>query len=329
MEKDTKKKKSGLRKAMLPAFAMLLASVLSLTTMTYAWFTQGTEADVGEFQLDVAAGGGLEISTTGMDGSWKSTITSEEIQTIEAIQTFQASSKLTPVSTVGAISAEGKLSFYTAHIDDTSAHQITSVTEAEGGYLVFALYFRNGESSEKNISVDGTAFKHVTEKTDYAHLATRVAFVNSGWHVATSANSDQYTNGETGGNAKIYDTNSDNHTQEGLADFRANGVDTLIVNSEGVTHDNFQSGALKYYGVKGEYNNPDTKQPAFGRFTEQSEVTELVTPAVGTDTFFTLQPASITKITVYIWVEGQDVDCTNYISSHHLQASLKFSVKGA
>ena len=43
-------------------------------------------------------------------------------------------------------------------------------------------------------------------------------------------------------------------------------------------------------------------------------------------TLFELEPTELAKITVYIWLEGQDVDCTNEIGHEaQLLISLQFA----
>ena len=44
-------------------------------------------------------------------------------------------------------------------------------------------------------------------------------------------------------------------------------------------------------------------------------------------TFMTLT-AGITKIRVYMWVEGQDVDCENQASGSDISFNLQFAVDG-
>ncbi|MCQ2399658.1 MAG: hypothetical protein MJ072_04040, partial [Clostridia bacterium] len=60
-------KKSNFKKAALPVFAMLIASILSLTSVTYAWFTASTTATVDQIDVNVQAVGGLQITMANAD----------------------------------------------------------------------------------------------------------------------------------------------------------------------------------------------------------------------------------------------------------------------
>lgn len=323
------KRKHGFLKAALPAFAMLLVAVLSLTTVTFAWFTSGTEANVGEFELDVAAGGGLEISTKdGDDAVWKSTLTAAEIGEIEAVKAFlhgSSTSQLSPVSTIGKIGEDKKIEFFNAVIGPTNEHKITSASATSSGYLAFDLYFRNASSEEKEILIKGSEF---TEGADsFAHLATRLAFVNAGWHNVNAADTSSLTEvDKSGDTVKIFEPNCEKHTQDGINDYIAYGKED--------GHEDFGgTGKLKYYGVEGTVSAEelDRYTASVGKLTEVDTVT---VEAEGTDetqttVFFKLAKNAVTKITVYIWIEGQDADCTNTISNNSFKASLKFTVKEA
>ena len=53
---------------------------------------------------------------------------------------------------------------------------------------------------------------------------------------------------------------------------------------------------------------------------------EVTTSASTGDTYFTLSADSYTKITVVIWLEGQDADCLNEISGGSFAVKLGFTV---
>ncbi len=61
--KKTNKKNSKMRK-LLPAFAMLTVSAISLSSATYAWFTMNREVSVTNMLVQAKAEGGLLISET-------------------------------------------------------------------------------------------------------------------------------------------------------------------------------------------------------------------------------------------------------------------------
>ena len=70
--------KNTFRKAALSTICMLIVAVVSLTGVTYAWFTQGTQATVSDFNVGVeASAGNLMIAQADGNGAltWGTAIT--------------------------------------------------------------------------------------------------------------------------------------------------------------------------------------------------------------------------------------------------------------
>ncbi|MFA6827833.1 MAG: hypothetical protein WCR64_05255, partial [Bacilli bacterium] len=65
------------RKLMLSIVAIALV-VIALGTSTFAWFTLSNKASVGQFNAEVTAGEGMELSVDGT--TWYSNIPSTVIQ---------------------------------------------------------------------------------------------------------------------------------------------------------------------------------------------------------------------------------------------------------
>lgn len=84
--------KKTFRTAMFSTIAMLIVGVMSLTGVTYAWFTQGTTANVTGMSMSVvAADGGLQISTTKDSGyANKLELTNAELTDIEPVSSTDA-----------------------------------------------------------------------------------------------------------------------------------------------------------------------------------------------------------------------------------------------
>ena len=101
--------KKTFRQAMLSTICMLVVAVISLTGVTYAWFTQGEAATVSGMEMKVtSASGGIEIRL-GNSGSWGTTLDLGVTQ-----------NSVSPVS-----SADGE-TFYAASINPKNTNQIAS-----------------------------------------------------------------------------------------------------------------------------------------------------------------------------------------------------------
>ena len=88
---------------------------------------------------------------------------------------------------------------------------------------------------------------------------------------------------------------------------------------------------MQYYGVKADIATGVAADSTDGTyFTDMNSTGFIISsPASGIPStqylnVFTLQPG-ITKIRVYMWVEGQDVDCENNASGGDLVYNLQFS----
>ena len=113
--------KKTLRSAMLSTICMLVVAVMSLTGVTYAWFTSNTTADVTGMTMEVsAAGAGLEVSEDGSD--WGTTIQFET----------EDDENLIPVSTVNAVNFfKADANPDNTEITTTSADKATTVWSEE------------------------------------------------------------------------------------------------------------------------------------------------------------------------------------------------------
>lgn len=110
--------RKNFRKAALSTICMLVVAIMSLTGATYAWFSAAETADVTGLEVNVAsAEGGFQVSKTGVEGTWTSTIdfTGDEHDALQ------------PVSTVDAID------FFTAKVDsnDPTGKKITTTADTD------------------------------------------------------------------------------------------------------------------------------------------------------------------------------------------------------
>ncbi len=415
------KTKTGFRRAALPIISVLAAAIISLTSVTYAWFTYGNEAKVEQITVDVEAAGGLQMSIANkVDGSsdlafnWSSSINVNEL-----IKVNNTTPKLTPVSTNGTVE-NGMLKFYNAQYDDVK-DKIFDIKEVEAkydaqdflsSYITFDLYFRN-VGSAKNISlqVDRDNETKVNAVTGSSYLATRIAFIQDSETLNTASTGTKPWTGNKGTTSVIFEPNATQHTEDGRNDYNTyKGTNTgefiykpLVAESGDNTtlYDRYtgeqyikQTRSDSENLKEGEYFVADATAPKgfkewnenldyvemtgndaatelenndsaifftrSGKGTEENpyeyelhessdfeandkyyllkkvEVYKKATPdtaVIGdvtvktdlTDTYFTLAENKITKVTVVIWIEGQDADCTNFIAGSPFSVDLVFN----
>ena len=295
--------------ALIASAAMMVASFGSAGVATLAWFTRGTEATATGFDFTASAAAGIQISTDPtISTSWKSNITTADFNVAAGPQAGNRISvpSMDPVSTVDAINGSGEFDFYEA-VYSNDSWTINSNTE---DYLVFDLYFQNQGSADLTLSL--TTDSSVTDGANNAEtsLSTRVGFIVEG------GNNDPTTATTLAGGVSSYiwepnsltrSTTSAGYT--GIADdakYYYNGVSNTgssITAVDARNHLSYDAGYMTAVN--------STKDVAIG---DSGVITVL--PGGGV--------ANITKVKVFVWMEGQDVDSNNSASEGDVNISLSF-----
>lgn len=329
MSKSETKEKRRRKKIFLAILMVLFTGVL-LTTSTYAWFTANKTVTVKQIDVNVAATEGLQISVDGT--TWKPTITNEDIlgasvKYSAAVNQIPAGDS-SPVSTVGEIDeSTGFMNMYAGAIESHEDNYILTATQSKesmgtsGNFVAFDLFFRTTSPTAIYLT-NASSVKYSTGPKGLEN-ASRVAFVMSG---NTAAGSElgtiQGLKADSDSEVIIWEPNSDVHTPAGVQ----NALDAY----QKVTTVGPDAAALDYVGVKSEItaeNNIPVNSTDGTYFTAVTP--KIKTKAAGiTTTFekaFDLQ-AGITKVRIYMWIEGQDVDCENDASGGSISYNLQFSM---
>lgn len=316
-------KKNLGKKALLPAIAMVLASVIALSGVTYAWFTTGNTAQVDALDVNVATASGIQVSLDA--ASWKSTLTAKDFENAVksnnvTVQYPMGNAEIAPMSSAGLIAVDdkgepnGKLAMFYGEInkDGTlySRQEVESNTTSAGNFVAFDLYFKATSAQTLTMNMGDTmsfvkgvdlATKTEDGKVDETAIGTekavRVAFVVM--NGSTSSVADARANKDVK-EVMIWEPNSTS---------RANGV------PEGTEDDK----VLPYLGFNQNFESCEVSKLA------ENGYASAVTTFDGEKAIIDLQPG-INKVRVYIWLEGQDVDCVNDISFGDFRVNLYFSV---
>lgn len=341
-QKSVKRRKKS-RKLLLAVLMLLLTGGL-LATTSYAWFTANKTVTVSNINVNVAAANGLQISVDAVD--WKATITNEDILgTISGANTNYTTNNnqlpltatsLAPVSSVGATAANGFMDMYLGEIEadeNTGVYHLSATKDTEtkqsngGHFIAFDLFFQVQEDTQ--IYLTEKAGVVAGETNSGIHNAARIAFINEGNKPAgTQANQVQaLVDAQT---PIFWEPNYDVHTAAGIAN--ASSVYGKSTTATGAAR-------LGYFGVKAPIAKPgellnSTAEAYFKEVTPEPDAGELpanylITPAAGVDANayqkLMVLKAGITKVRIYMWVEGQDVDCENNASGGDISFNLQFS----
>lgn len=311
------------KRAFVSAIAMLIVSAIVLTSSTFAWFSMSKEASVESLDLTVSSPEGIQISANA--SAWTASLTPEQIFDIDADTTsrydaYEGNNNLYPADLIpvssafrAGASATGYANFYKATLNDAGMATITSVSQTKAqqdnaGLIAFDLFFK--VASATPVYFNQSTF---TDNSNSKILsALRVAFTPLGTvAIGSDAASAQALNSFASGTKNvIYEVKS----LERSDDAAANGVAAGALTTKGLVSNN---GGNQVTTANGVITNTAVANDITGTLvTDQTAATSKV---------FNLS-AGITKMRVYIWVEGNDVDCLNSVAGAALTANLKFTI---
>lgn len=310
---------------------MLFTAVL-LTATSYAWFSTNRLLTIKSFNIHVASKGGIEISTDAIN--WKGVLTLTDLteaRTNYPNSVNQIPDVLEPVSTSGAIE-NGFLKLFTGEVSsdglsddyvltgERSIEQEGFGTATNGKFVAFDLFFKN--ISEKTIFLTPqSGIFYLADIGTGIENAFRVAFLNEGnMSIDSSVTAIQNLRGAT--SAFLWEPNYDTHTLHGVEHARrVYGIEVSETSGR----------LLEYYGIKNAIRKEDgiklsaTNSGLYPNFLEKANI-NLATPK-NFRTFekiLDLKPG-ITKVRVYIWIEGQDVDCEDNASVADISIDLQMT----
>lgn len=315
-------------------FLLLMTAVL-LSTSTYAWFTVNRVVSIEELNLKVQTEGSLEISVDGF--SWKPGLELDDIISAHnngySTSVNQLPNIIEPVSTAGKLSNNGFMDFYLGEVksNDEGEYILTSKRSIEtegngddslGNFIAFDIFLRSTEgkalylTSESDITYGGNESVGIEN-------AMRGAFILEGnTPSGDSIARIQSLSTSDSNNVYIWEPNYDVHTSNGVSNARDTyGITTTLSNAQ----------RLEYDGIIAEFGNINniTLKNANGKNypTLFSNVTPKIVTTSNNGSYqfmFNLNPG-ISKVRVYLWLEGQDVDCENNASIGGLSIKLQFS----
>lgn len=346
--KRREKNRRDRKRNLLIAFLLLLVVGVVLGTGTYAWFTANKTVTVSDITVHVAASNGLQISADGI--TFKTILSNDDLNNAKATyadatnQIPSDANSMVPVSTVGELS-NGKMKMFKGEIlggndggNILAASRTSEINSSTtGDFIAFDVFLQVTSDSDIYLTSNSKAVADGTSTG--IENAARMGFVYEGNSPAGSSTSTIQSMSSTvttapttatDGNqtVQIWELNNDVHTASAITN--ASSVYGLTTTATGATQ-------LPYDGVKADISAADavpvaTKATAdtthFGAVS--SPLLFLSTPASGIPQtaypkIYSLK-AGITKVRVYIWVEGQDVDCENNASGGALTYSLQFSM---
>lgn len=332
MEKRNSKKRKKSKKIFI-AILMILFTGVILTASTYAWFTANKTVTVSEIDVNVTTSEGLQISTDA--SAWKTVISNDDITTVtypgNTNQLPKETATIKPTSTIGEIDgATGFMKMFVGTVESndsgnyilTAEQSVETKSTTTGDFVVFDLFFQTNAAATVYLTSSSSV---IASKTATGiQNAARVGFVVQGHAAAgTDATTIRALKNDGTGSvpAIIWEPNNDVHTAAAVK----HAADVYQISTQ-------QAGApkLAYKGVKKDIsktaniplNSAETEY--FADVTPNISTTVTGIPTTKYERVFDLE-AGVTKVRIYMWVEGQDVDCEDNASGGAVAYNLQFS----
>ena len=301
---------------------MILFTGVILTASTYAWFTSNRNVYVKDIDVNVTASTGFQISEDA--DNWKSIVTAAQLKAITyTLGKNQFPTDIAPVSTVGDVTDEGLMSMFLGTVtDDNGASYLKSEAINEtyanpvttgGNFIAFDLYFR--ASSPSTVYLDKSSTVNAKGTDSGIKYASRVAFIVEGNAAYDAVPSEAQSLSCIPNDAdypcevsKIWEPNANGHTTNGVRH---------AVQVYGMTEANVTSQVVSYKGVKAAFDKlPVASQDTTSFGTVANLVTTNTNYSSATSNIPIFDIGSgITKVRIYMWVEGQDIDCEDNAAS--------------
>lgn len=282
----------------------------------YAWFYASLDVQVKFVNLVVSKKNGLFISLDGVEFGSSVQISKENLinnlkRTYPGNTSQWASYGLYPISSNGISNTNTDIfdMYFASNFDVDQVNKknyLSTRKSVEKGisdkqnYIAFDLFLKNitGSPVSDNLYIDeGTNIVIDSEETDQIKglvNSARIGFVKVG-SVSNKATVNEIQNIECNNNCEmvIYEPNSTNHTDLSIERAKSYGIN-LINGQYYPTH--AVVGEMDFYDM-----SEDIKGNIRGNFTLQTTRVDIERP------IFEL-PDGITKLRVYVWLEGQDID---------------------
>lgn len=301
---------STLSKKLFISVLTLIVTVGAFAATTFAWFTLGNTATVGQFEGSATAGEGLEVRI-GTSGAWTNFISSAQIQDAIDASDFVAFS---------AITSQDGISFTKLLVEDNEITTTTAAVNTE--YIEFQLQFRSVTTGDIHLS-----------GVEFASLAPS-AWVNDGNSFNdASGNLVEGVDGTAGTVVEYISNAARLSVTDGTSmviveqtdgeDNNVLGKGTDILGAHSFFKSRFDSLVGDAYDTAFDLVSLPTTLEA-GNINEvivaNTKVAELVGPVQnfgGTEYY-------VVSVTVRVWLEGWDANTYNALFNMVLQTNLSF-----
>ncbi len=314
------------RRMLIMATWVILFSFAALSVATYAWMSIATSYKVSDLELNIITENAMEVAPDegGQPGEWLKVLSTEQLIDPELglrPVTWSAKDKSFYAPTYGL---DGRIDFFDPHLitsinaDIPTPSPAEAEEEAGAGYLISVDFWLRTGAAKITTYLSGPAATGPDSVGDGTYVIGAPEWdAEKGYHI-------------NGGNGAEYAIRIGFLTY----DYYNEETGKLLEESRFYIYEpNTAADAAFTPNLDGEPLEGDGKliRQENSYFTEQEiplhgSVDYVRGAFIGNDSeMFTLYADIPRRVTMFIWLEGQDAECTNAISAGHILANLQFA----
>lgn len=309
------------KKRYLMLYGYVVAILLILTTVsTYAWFSLTSTPRVSNLNIYINSAPGMELSVDPVGKGWTEQLLYEDLFADTYLLRPATWSEQDQMFYGATYSMDGKLK---DHWEPLVGDRYFNNTSRDNYYCIGTFYARAGSGIQVSLAPalaieDGLAASGTYLMGEPAWNEKDILHDNNGKGAenairigikVTRLNAD-YTPTDAPADFFIYEPNADAHNEGvfGYVDTPSiDGTDTLIEKDRIITQ------SVSYW-YETDPVQRDVLVHHMGKFD-------------GSSVLFSMDVDEVVKIQMIVWLEGQDVDCTNAIADARIVGNLQFEVK--
>lgn len=306
-------KKTLKKRTFISAIAMLVVSAIVLTSSTFAWFSMAKRVEVESMELNITSPDGVQLSANASAFTTMITLADLKGESSARWAAYAGNQNNFP-ELIGPASSTLFVNnslprFFSGSINDAGRINAAAVPADVGsGYVAFDIFVKVGQDMQ--VFWDNTTVT-CTDNEDVVS-AMRVALVNCGVvPEKADAAAIQAVNPANANQNRVvmYEPNSTLHTDaSGYADGAA--VPDLYV--ENAFSNRMPTGNGSNIMQEGQY-----ARAAYGtRATDANKTTNAYFNAL----------TGVNRVRVYLWMEGNDVDCANDVAGATIAFNLVLTI---
>ena len=303
------------KRTFISAIAMLIVSAIVLTSSTFAWFSMAKRVEVEEMSLNITSPDGVQLSGNASAFTTSLTLADLKGETAARWAAYAGNinnfPELLKPSSSSMRAVRALPVFYEGSINDAGKLSAVKVDSDVGsGYVAFDLFVQVG----KDMPVYWDETTITCEDNPEVVSAMRVGIVNCGT-VTPKAEAGQilpvYPNTHDNRGCAMYQPQHNQHTDASGYEDGATVPDVYLISA-------FENINPNGNGKNITMGNTNLSGAASGtKVTDDNKATEA---------YFNAK-AGINRIRVYLWMEGNDVDCENSVAGATLGFNLVLTIK--